>query len=215
MAKGKKETKTDLNAYILLDRSGSMSGRWAEALSSINAYVEGLAKSDVPAKVTLATFDGQDGLQFDVIRDAVAAKKWNVVTGADATPRGMTPLFDALGRAVALAEKANDDKTVIVVMTDGAENHSREVTKQGAKTALDRCKAKGWQVVFLGADFDAFGEAAQVGVAAGQSLNMAAGNYGATMRNLATQTVCYAASADTSISFSAEDRAVASGKLKP
>jgi hypothetical protein len=79
------------------------------------------------------------------------------------------------------APKGELDKTVIVVMTDGEEDHSREVTKQGAKAALDCCKAKSWQVVFLGADFDAFGEASQVGVAAGQTLNMTVGNYGATM----------------------------------
>lgn len=154
MAKDKKGLKGELNAYILLDRSGSMQPRWVEALSSINSYVEDLSKGgSLSAKVTLATFDGQDGLQFDVIRDGVAAKKWEKMTDADATPRGMTPLFDALGRTVAMAEKANADKTVIVVMTDGEENHSREVTKQGAKAALDRCKAKGWQVVFLGAVF--------------------------------------------------------------
>ena len=41
-----------------------MSSRWAEALGSINAwYVEDLAKGgSFSAKVTLATFDGQDGL---------------------------------------------------------------------------------------------------------------------------------------------------------
>jgi hypothetical protein len=69
MPKGKKESAKGLNAYILLDRSGSMSSRWSEALSSINAYVAELAKD--AAKVTLATFEGQDGLQFDVIRDDV------------------------------------------------------------------------------------------------------------------------------------------------
>jgi Mg-chelatase subunit ChlD len=203
MPKGRKESKKELNAYILLDRSGSMSSRWSEALSSINVYVAELAKD--PAKVTLATFDGHDGLQFDVIRDDVAANEWEPATDKDATPRGMTPLFDALGRIVALAEKANPDKAVIVVMTDGAENQSREVTKQGAKAALDRCKGRNWQVVFLGADFDAFGEAAKVGVAGAQTLNMAAGNYKASMEGLAAQTRCYF-SAGESMSFSDEDR---------
>jgi hypothetical protein len=133
------------------------------------------------------------------------ANKWEPVTDKDATPRGMTPLFDALGRIVALAEKASPDKAVIVVMTDGAENHSREITKQGAKAALDRCKGRNWQVVFLGADFDAFGEAAQVGVAAAQTLNMMAGNYQASMKGLAAQTRCYFAAGE-SMSFSDEDR---------
>jgi Mg-chelatase subunit ChlD len=127
------------------------------------------------------------------------------MTAKDATPRGGTPLFDALGHLVALAEKAADDKTVIVVMTDGQENESREVTKQGAKAALDRRKSRNWQVVFLGADFDPFGEAAQVGIAAAQTLNMSAGNYQASMRGLAAQTMCFAATGET-MSFRDEDR---------
>jgi hypothetical protein len=49
MPKGKNESKSGLNAYILLDRSGSMWSRWSGALSSVNAYVSELAKD--PAKV--------------------------------------------------------------------------------------------------------------------------------------------------------------------
>ena len=64
-------TSTDTNAhpvahthaYILLDRTGSMSNIWAEALGSVNAYVEALtkpadgAKPSGDDKVTLAVFD--------------------------------------------------------------------------------------------------------------------------------------------------------------
>lgn len=196
-----------LNAYILLDRSGSMSSRWNEALGSINAYVAELAKGS--AKVTLATFDAVDKIKFDLIRDAVPAGDWKAVTDDDATPRGGTPLLDAIARIVALAEKANDDKTVIVVMTDGQENQSREVTKEAAKAALDRCKAKGWEAIFLGADFNAFGEAGSVGVVAGKVLNMTQGNYRAAMADLACKSMAYNMNAEA-VSFSEEDRAKAS-----
>lgn len=198
-----------VNTYILLDRSGSMASRWDEAFSSINSYVNELSKSKVKSLVTVALFDDYNGLSFDVIRDKQTAKKWDKLTDKDGTPRGMTPLFDALGRIVSMAESDNNKKTVLVVMTDGHENASREITKEQAKSSLDRFEDKKWQVVFLGADFNAFGQSATVGVPVGKTLNMVAGNYGASMRGLATKTQCYA-SASTDISFSDKDRENAS-----
>ena len=113
-----------IHSYILLDRTGSMSSMWAEALSSVNAYAAGLASLEggpaVDADVTLAVFDAQEGLQFDVIRDNVDATKWRNVTDADASPRGMTPLYDAIGRIVSVAETDRPDKAVLVIMTDGS-----------------------------------------------------------------------------------------------
>lgn len=199
-----------LNAYILLDRSGSMANRWDEALSSINAYVYELVKGKTASKITAACFDAMGAMSFDILRDAVVGKNFMPLTNDDATPRGSTPLLDAIGRVVAMAEGEGHNRTVIVVMTDGYENASREVTREGAKAALDRCKTKDWQVVFLGADFDAFGQSASVGVAASHTLNMSAGNYGKSMRGLATQTACYAATGD-GIGFTDKDREDAAG----
>src|SRR4051812_39328646 len=93
--------------FILLDRSGSMAGLWSEALSSINSYVKKLADDKIDTGVTLATFDGEGGLTFDVIRDRIIPSTWKPVSDADATPRGMTPLNDATGKIVALANAGN------------------------------------------------------------------------------------------------------------
>lgn len=205
MAKAKKET-TLLNAYILLDRTGSMAGRWDEALSSVNAYVEQLAKEKTKACITLVLFDSYEaGLSFDIVRDKCAPAKWLKVSNVDAMPRGMTPLYDAVGKLVSAAEKEDAKKTVLVVMTDGEENASREYTRDSAKAALARCKTKGWQVVFLGADFDAVAQANTVGVAMANSLNMRAGNYQSVASNLASMSMAYA-TMDTHMVFSDKDR---------
>lgn len=198
-----------LNALILLDRSGSMESRWGEALVAVNAYVKALGEADV----TLATFDGMDGLKFEVIRDRVAAAAWKDVTAAEAAPRGMTPLYDAFARIVALADAAAREKTVVIVMTDGAENASREVSGKDARAAVERCKARGWQVVFLGADFDAFGEAAEIGVPMAGTLNIKTGSYGAAFRRLAQRTREFADAAEPSpIEFTQDDRNEAAGE---
>ncbi len=104
--------------FILLDRSGSMQSLWTEALSSVNAYVKKLADDRVDTGVTLATFDTDNGaFDFTIVRDRIIPSTWHAVTERDATPRGMTPLNDATGRIVNLAEAGNYDKVAIIIMT--------------------------------------------------------------------------------------------------
>lgn len=205
-----------MNAYILLDRTGSMGPIWTEALGSVNAYVAQLAKDEDPddkTRITIACFDHQETLQFDILCRDVTADSFRPITDADASPRGMTPLFDAIARISALAEADAPQKAVLIVMTDGEENSSREVSKQGAEAALDRIRKKGWQVVFLGANFDAFGEAGKVGVAMSQTINAAPASMRASMMTLAKKSRAYERM-DETVVFNDTDRAEA-GFNKP
>lgn len=180
--------------FILLDRSGSMSSLWTEALSSINAYVKKLADDKIDTGVTLATFDGQgDVCTFDVIRDRIIPSTWHPVTDADASPRGMTPLNDATGKIVNFARAGNYDKVAIIIMTDGHENASRELTLAQAKALLDECRAKNWQVIFLGANFDNAMQAASYGAPAHQTVQSSVKNLNATMQATASARADYAA----------------------
>ncbi|MEO0883306.1 MAG: VWA domain-containing protein [Pseudomonadota bacterium] len=164
-----------VHSYILLDRTGSMSGIWEEALGSVNAYAHSVGEkekdeADIETVVNLAVFDSQNGLAFDVLRRKVDARAWKDVTIDEAQPRGMTPLFDAIGRLVSMAESDGPEKAVLVIMTDGHENASREMTSIGAKVALDRARSRGWEVIFLGAEFASFSDAQSVGVGRERSM---------------------------------------------
>jgi len=209
------EEETAVHSYILLDRTGSMSDIWDEALGSVNAYAKSVAEEEgnqpdtLETRVTLAVFDAQDGLAFDVLRKNVDADAWKDVTNDEAHPRGMTPLFDAIGRIVNLAEADTPEKAVIVVMTDGRENASRELDKKGAKAALDRARKQGWEVVFLGAEFANFDDAEAVGVAASKSMAVGAGSLSESMQRLGKQSRGYAKGEQDGVEFDAEDRAVA------
>lgn len=202
-----------IHSYILLDRTGSMEPIWSEALSSVNAYADGLASLDggprVDADITLAVFDAQDGLQFDVLREGVDAGEWRDVTNREVNPRGMTPLYDAIGRIVSLAEKDKPGKAVIVIMTDGEENSSKEMTKTAAKAALDRVRAKGWEVVFLGTEFSNFDDATGVGQTASRNMAVSKDQLSDSMNRLAQKSKNYAAGAAPSVEWNAEDRAAA------
>ncbi len=202
-----------LHSYILLDRTGSMEPMWKEALSSVNAYADGLATLDggprVDADITLAAFDAQDGLQFDVLRDNQDARNWKKVTNDDVTPRGMTPLYDAIGRIVSLAEKDRPEKAVIVIMTDGEENSSHELDKKAAKAALDRARAKGWEVVFLGAEFSNFNDAEGVGQTASRNMAVSKDQLSDSMNRLSQKSKAYASGTEKTVEWNAEDRAAA------
>ena len=203
------QTKAQTHSYILLDRTGSMSPIWDEALSSVNAYAASVAgeAGDIVPQVTLAVFDAQNGLQFDVLRRAVQPKDWQPVTGKEASPRGMTPLFDAIARLIAMAEADNPEKAVIVIMTDGEENASREVTKAGVKAALERAEKRGWEVVFLGAEFANFSDADAVGISAAKSMSIGAGHMADSMAKLARKSQAYyAAEAAAPVVFDEADR---------
>jgi len=207
------------HTYVLLDRTGSMQNNWVEALNAVNAYAQTLAAEGGEGdRLTLAAFDAVNGaIDFALLRRDVAAKDWQPLTDAEASPRGMTPLFDAIGRMVALAFEDKPERAVIVIMTDGEENSSREVTRDGAKAALDRAAKQGWETVFLGATFAQFGDAEAVGVTAAKSMGMASGSYVASMSSLARKSRAYFTQplGEAAVEFDAADRAEAQeGALK-
>lgn len=210
-------TAGSVHSYILLDRTGSMSGIWDEALGSVNAYAASVGEADegeiegedIKTAVTLAVFDYQESLQFDVLRKAVLAENWTDVTNDEASPRGMTPLFDAIGRVISLAEADKPEKAVIVIMTDGHENSSKEITRDGAKATLDRAKAYGWEVVFLGAEFANFGDADAVGMSASKTMAVGQGRMQDSMSALAKKSRAYGKGEEAEIVFDEADRAAA------
>jgi hypothetical protein len=88
-------------------------------------------------------------------------------------PRGLTPLLDAIGKAVALLDKAEGKLKALVISTDGLENASREQTRASIKALLDERQKQGWLVLYLGANQDAFNEGAKMGTHTGTTMNYA------------------------------------------
>jgi hypothetical protein len=180
--------------FILLDRSGSMSSLWAEAINSVNAYVRDLASRRVDTGVTLAVFDSMNGvLDFKIIRDRIVPSTWMAVSPTEAEPRGMTPLNDAIGRIVSLARSGNYEKVAIIIMTDGHENASKELTVAQAKDLLEDCRKRGWVVTWLGANFDNVQQAVFYGGIQGQTVNSTVRNMAATMSAMADKRFAYQA----------------------
>lgn len=201
--------------FILLDRSGSMQSLWGEAINSVNGYVRKLAEDKIDTGVTLATFD-RDGekFKFEIIRDRIIPSTWKLVATDEAVPRGMTPLNDATGRIVNLARAGINgtqyDKVAIIIMTDGLENSSRELSVAQAKALLDDCRAKNWQVIFLGANFDNAAQAAAYGNAAHSTVQSSVANLSATMGVAAGMRGAYGATGEAMTFTDEQKRKLAS-----
>jgi hypothetical protein len=88
-----------------------------------------------------------------------------------------------------------DKAVLIVILTDGYENASKEWTKDSVASLIERKKKDGWTVTFLGANIDvqAVGNAYSIDTSNVKAYSTS--NMGGTMRGLAGATRAYAANA--------------------
>jgi uncharacterized protein YegL len=222
MAK-KKQQQNDLAVYILLDRSGSMGGaKWSNAIESINGYVVKLQEDGINGDVTLATFDSngptqtnfpnvwgpsllevQDNNTFDILRDRQSIKAFKVLNQTESHPRGGTPLYDSTAKILDLADQRDNSKGVVIFMTDGEENTSRKWTIGAIKDRIKTVTDKGWEVLFLGAEFNVENYARGYGLSANKFINTTVANYSASMGAIAGATSEYV-TLNSAVNFSDE-----------
>lgn len=164
-------------AYVslLLDRSGSMQVNKAETISAISQYIAKL-KESFKGRFTMTQFDSGG---VDVTIDGVKIK--DIPEFTDFTPRGGTPLLDAIGKTIHAMDADEYENVIFVIVTDGGENSSHEYTLEAVRNLIEEKTKAEWQFLFLGADMDAFGEASNLGIASGQTLNYSGVNASAAM----------------------------------
>lgn len=156
--------------YILLDGSGSMQDKWWDTLAAIEAYVQGTKAANIRSRVLLQTFDSTDR---DCIQRDVPIHEWKSVIDE---PIGAwwtsTPLYDAIRLMGSRLNDIDPPRCSIVIVTDGEENVSQFTTLDEAKAVLDWCRAKGWQVTFIGAEFNNWSQASKLGADAATSIGV-------------------------------------------
>lgn len=93
-----KEDKKGLSVFIVLDRSGSMSGeRWTTSIESINEYIKNLQKDGIEGEVSLTAFDTFHDVKFGTkvrLEEVLDAQKISNFVPIDHTslqPAGGTP----------------------------------------------------------------------------------------------------------------------------
>lgn len=192
---------------FLLDRSGSMESIWDSAMASFNGLVSELKASAADIRLTLIQFDTDPHNQMDLHKVCVGQRIAKVapLTRETYTPRGATPLLDALGTTIKAVEQSlqgREAKVVVVVQTDGQENASREYSWSGVRELVARKQAQGWEFKFLGAGLEsqAYHQAGQMGLSRGSTVSYDKHNIhaaqaafaatGANIRSFAEGTLC-------------------------
>jgi hypothetical protein len=83
-------------------------------------------------------------------------------------PDSMTPLFDAIGHATGklryALEKEQDYAVLVTILTDGAENASREFTAVTISNIIKELKQQNWTFTYLGTNQDVAKEATRMNV---------------------------------------------------
>lgn len=154
----------DFEIIIVMDRSGSMAGREADTEGGLKVFLEQQKDNPGETRVSLYEFDTSFN---EVFADIPLAE----VPEYRLIPRGGTALLDAVGRTInrtrtRLKElpKGNRPKTIVVILTDGEENSSVEYGLADIRRLIEKRRAKGWEIVFLGADESAITVAASMGI---------------------------------------------------
>ena len=148
-------TNPDYTAIALIvDRSGSMLGIAADAEGGINTFLEEQRKLDDRCDILLVDFD----TVYQVVQDYVPAKK---TAYYKLVPRGATALYDAMGhtiadlgaRLAAMPEHDRPGKVMVVTMTDGQENSSKDWTHSMLADTIKRQQDEfNWEFIYLSSD---------------------------------------------------------------
>lgn len=156
---------------FILDKSGSMSGLESDTIGGFNAMLKKQKAVDGKCRITTVLFNHR----YMLLHDRIDIKAVDYMTEKEYCVGGSTALLDAIGITINkiagvqknTAEEYRAENVMFVIITDGAENASREYTAQKIKAMIEHEKEKyGWEFIFLGANIDAVETAVQFGISA-------------------------------------------------
>jgi hypothetical protein len=135
---------------VVMDRSGSMGGLAMEAAGATNEFIKSLKEIKGRKSVTIHQFDDK----FETTCSQVGQTKVpELIAGENYVPRGLTSLYDAIGKSI--NDLGNKKNVVMCVVTDGGENNSKEFNYETVKKMISEKTDKGWKFDFLSSDLEA------------------------------------------------------------
>lgn len=180
---------------VVLDESGSMNSCWDATIDGFNEFVNGQKNAEEAgqAYLTLVKFDAP---QIHTVCTNVNVKSVEPLNRNTYRPNGGTNLMDAIGQTLnnvnsVLSSVPQDERpsVMVVIITDGGENASREFNGEQIKTMVKAAEAQDWLFTFLGANVDAFAMGQTFGMNASNSVNYSTASMAATMDVLTKTTV--------------------------
>lgn len=151
---------------MIIDQSGSMYSLTNDTIGGFNSMIQKFKDKKLTGRVSTIFFNDKittihDRQDLDSVKD---------ITSKEYVPSGTTSLLDAVGVSVTKLsqypdlQEAKDTQVIVVIITDGQENSSKEYSKANVKKVIEDRQNAGWHFVFLGANIDAASEASSMGI---------------------------------------------------
>ena len=138
---------------VILDKSGSMANFASDTIDGFNQFMRAQSAQAGTTKVTTILFDSRYKLLWEGIDSKQA-----VLTANEYVTGGRTALYDAIGRTITetndrlskIAAESKPEKVILLIMTDGEENESKEYRLRELKLLIELRKRDGWEFIFIG-----------------------------------------------------------------
>lgn len=149
-----------IEMMFLIDMSASMCDFTDDTIYRFNSLIEGQKNLNRETLVTSILFN----TKTKILHDRVRIEEIAPMTRLDYYPVGGTALRDAVGETVdrielvhnRLKKKDVPKRTVLYIMTDGADNSSSKYDYKTIQKMLDRAKnEKGWNVYIIASEIEA------------------------------------------------------------
>jgi uncharacterized protein YegL len=159
-----------LKIIFVIDESGSMQGTESDVIGGFNNYIE-QQKSQQQGKITVSLYKFNS--YWSRVLNDLPIEKIRPLTSGDYTPGGLTALYDTIGNSITDIENQTSytksefkaSMVMMVIITDGQENASREYDSQKVKEMIQELeKSENWQFIYLGADMENFADADTLGL---------------------------------------------------
>lgn len=140
---------------VVLDRSGSMDEIKDEVVDGFNEQVKRI-KKDFGKKARVSLYSFASTIRKHFVNKT--SKKLKKLSKSDYTPSGWTSLNDAVAMSIdeiASHSESKKDRFLVIIISDGKENHSTEYKGPAGSRALakkikEKTKTGMWTFAYLG-----------------------------------------------------------------
>lgn len=164
--------KTKLTNLIIIDASSSMSNKKAEVIGGLKELFSQIQKDAKKDKKTVTTctkvVDFSSARDYRELVSSPDSLSLDESVATSYRTRGMTALYDAIGKSFATIPK--QDSVFVNIITDGEENDSKEFTSQAIKKLIEEKRAEGWVITFMGTTEEAVNKAVSLGISKGNTM---------------------------------------------
>lgn len=152
--------KHQIHNLIILDESGSMESIKKTIIQGFNELVQTIQgiEKQFPEQEHFISLLSFNGFGHKWLHFMDSASNLTQINDKNYNPAALTPLFDALGVGIGKLrqelQNQNDFNVLVTILTDGAENDSKEYAAIDIKKIIETLKKERWTFTYIGTDHD-------------------------------------------------------------